>query len=222
MLCKSINGGPARSFIRVFLFFCCCLNAYKSHWCYILCTMNRAHWNKLNSKHSVAQHLFVCWYTKWMEIYKHSSFSSFQNMSLQMPFLSSNNHHHYYLLLRLHFNHHYHRHGYLQHIKFVHKGHSSFLFVFDLLTDYSNKFKRSFVHHFVQVDWIFTMKRNLKNPLSIGWFILIAIVYIISSNSWVTQTYFQCATFYFTTTKTLTRQFSWNKNFMKKIRVLSR
>lgn len=149
-------------------------------------------------------------------------FSSFQNMSLQMPFLSSNNHHHNYLLLRLHFNHHYHRHGYLQHIKFVHKGHSSFLFVFDLLTDYSNKFKRSFVHHFVQVDWIFTMKRNLKNPLSIGWFILIAIVYIISSNSWVTQTYFQCATFYFTTTRTLTRQFSWNKKFMKKIRVLSR
>lgn len=63
-------------------------------------------------------------------------FFPFQNMSLQMPFLSSNNHHHQYLLLRFHFNHHYHRHGYFQHIKFVHKGHSSFLFVFDLLTDY--------------------------------------------------------------------------------------
>lgn len=133
-----------------FLFFFC-LNAYESHWCYILCTLYNAHWNKLNSKHSVAHHRFVCWYTKRMEMYKHSSFSSFQNMSLQMPFLSSNNHHHYYLLLRLHFNHHYHRHGYLQHIKFVHEGHSSFLFVFDLLTDYSNKFKRSFVPHFVQV-----------------------------------------------------------------------
>lgn len=36
-----------------FLFFCC-LNAYESHWCYILCTLYNAHWNKLNSKHSVA------------------------------------------------------------------------------------------------------------------------------------------------------------------------
>lgn len=156
-----------------FLFFCC-LNAYESHWCYILCTMYRAHWNKLNSKHSVAQHLFVCWYTKRMEIYKHSSFSPFQNMSLQMPFLSSNNHHHYYLLLHLHFNHHYHRHGYLQHIKFVHKGHSSFFLSSICLqttaTSSKDRLFTTFYKYFTNTGLNFYNGTELEKP-SINWLI---------------------------------------------------